>query len=95
MLLGKIKYYAMLIGATLLAIAAATLRIKTLKNQRDRAREEAARQKAVVHVGKVKEKERKKQQDSLLLKEERIKEEVEKKGEDFKGLDNLRDPNDF
>ena len=79
----------------LLAALAFVLRMQVLKNQRDNAREKVDVLKTSLHVKKtqekiVKEREKEKKEESLKLSDS-----LEKKGEDFKGVDNLTNPNDW
>lgn len=89
----KSKAYA--IGAALLAIIAFFARFQMVKNQRDKAKEQADIVKTQLHVEKVKKEIERKEKKKLSSQEESIKEEVKKKDEDFTGLDNLNNPNDW
>ena len=89
----KAKLY--LVGAVLLAVAAAVLRMQVLKNQRDKARVKAGTLTATVHAVRTKEKIIKEQE--LLNSRRRVElvKQLKKEGEDFEGVDNLTDSNKF
>lgn len=93
MLLGRIKYYGMAILTALLAIGAAVVRMRSLKNQRDKARQQRDVARARVHVAKVEKSIEKKQREELSRRESDIKERIEKN--ELEKLDNLTDSNDF
>jgi cell division protein FtsL len=92
-MIGRLKLYGIAIGTFLLAVLAGITRMQTLKNQRDKARQQRDVAKARVHIASVEKKIEKKKRLSLLSKEERIKEKVEKN--ELKDLDNLTDSNNF
>jgi len=95
MILQKIKLYGKVIAVAIFSVLA--IFGATMKGQRDRARAEADTAKAVVHAERVKRKIVKEEKEKLSQEESIIKEKIEKfkEGEEFEGLDNLSDPNNF
>lgn len=93
--LSKIKFYLVAIGAGILAVLTAVLRMKSLKRQRDNARHQRDVLDARVHVQQVQKSIAKKNKEALSKERVIIKEEVSKKGEAFEGIDSLENPNDF
>lgn len=91
----KLKAWSWQLGAALLAVGAVVLRLSVLKHQRDVARDKANRAEAQVHINKVEKIIKKKRKEELSTSLEEVEREVKKKGEDFEGLDNLSNPNDW
>jgi C4-dicarboxylate-specific signal transduction histidine kinase len=83
------------LGAALLAVLFFFLRMQSLKNQRDRAREERDVLKARSHVARVQKKIKREEEKRLVSRKADLVKELEKEGDDFKGVDNLTDSNDF
>jgi hypothetical protein len=83
------------LGAALLAVLFFFLRMQSLKNQRDRAREERDVLKARSHVSRVQKKIKREEKAKLSSRRAEIIKELDKSVEDFKGLDNLTDSNDY
>lgn len=90
-LIVKFKFYLYTIGAALVAALAFVLRTKSLKAQRDNARQEAEILKAKVHFNKTEKKIKEKEKKNLSLSLEKGKENI-KEGKDEE-LKNLLDPN--
>lgn len=90
-----IKSKLALLGAGLLTVLALFVRYQSVKNQRDRYKQqsEILRSRSVVEQNqkKIVREEKKKQ---VSRKAELVK-ELNKSKEEFKGLDNLNNPNDF
>lgn len=82
-------------GAIALAVLAVFVRLKVVTHQRDKAVVVAETLKARVHVQKVQKKIAKKEKEKLVSRRADIIKEIKKKDEDFTGLDNLNNPNDF
>ena len=89
----KSKLY--LVGAFLVAALGVLARVAFLKQARNKAEEKVEVLKAQAHANKIKSKIVKEESSKLSLKESEIKEKVEKKGENFEGVDNLTNSNDF
>ena len=68
---------------------------KIMKEQRDAAREKVDTLKGTIKAEKKTKEVVKKEEKTLIRRRAEIKKEVEKDDKDFKGLDNLSDPNDF
>lgn len=94
-MIGKIKFYLAAIGAAILAVLAAVVRINSLKNQRNKARQQRDILDARVHVQKTQKVLVKKKNEALSKERAKIKEELAKKGDEFEGIDSLKNPNDF
>lgn len=94
-LLNKIKYYLAAAGTALIGVAALVLRLRALETQRDKAKKERDSIKATLEAEQKGKQAKKQAEKDLIKKQEEIKEEVKKEGEDFKGLDNLSNPNDW
>ena len=89
------------IGAAIMAVLAFFVRLQMVKNQRDKARDKADVLGASVHAERVKKmiikEERKKgvsRRDTIKKKVKEL-EEGDVKDEDFEGIDNLTDSNDY
>lgn len=95
--LANLKVWGWVLLASFAAVA--TAGAVTLKGQRDRARQDRDHARATIHAERTKKKIVKEEKEKLSLKESEIKEEVKKleegKDEEFKGLSNLSDPNNF
>ena len=91
----KINKNLWVIGGAILTVLAFFARLQYLKGARDRALVKADTMKATVHAERVK-REAIKQQE-LLNSRRRVKliKDIKKEGEDFEGVDNLTDSNDF
>lgn len=83
------------VGAAALIVLAAIGRMQMLKNARDNARKERDTLKARVHVNKVNKMIKKEEKKVLFSRREELKKELSKKKEDFEGVKNFTDPNDF
>jgi hypothetical protein len=81
------------IGAALLAALA--FFAKTFKTQRDNAREKVDILKTSAHAERVKKEVIKEEEKKIVSRRADLIKELEKEGEDFKGLDNLNNPNDY
>lgn len=96
-LLTKIQAKLAGVGVILLGIAAAIFRMKSLKNQRDRAEAKADTLKATVHAQRVKERIKKEEEVKLSSRRAEIAKEIEdikRLGENSEGVKNLLHPND-
>lgn len=83
------------LGAALLVVLSFFVRLKIVTSQRDRATKVAAvlksRNNVIVEQRKIK-----REEEATLLKElASIEEELKKPEEEFKGVENFNDPNDF
>lgn len=89
------KAKAAAFGAAALTILAFVVRLKFVTMQRDEATKVAEtlkhRNKVIVDQRKIKREEEK----QLLGELSKIKEEIEKPDEEFEGLENFNEPNDF
>lgn len=83
------------IGAAILIVLAAIGRMQVLKNQRDKAKMERDVLKARVHVQRVNKKIKKEEKVKLSSRRADLKKELSKKKEEFEGVSNFTDPNDF
>jgi hypothetical protein len=90
-----IKAKLALIGAVLLSVLAVFARLKLVEHQRDKQKVRADILDARLHIQKVQKKIVKEERDRLLSEEESLSKELSKKGEEFEGVDNLSDPNNF
>ena len=82
-------------GAAALAFIAMFVRLKLVENQRDKAEGVAEVLVARHTVAKKQEKIKRKEEGDLTSRRGEIAKEIEKKREEFKGLDNLSDSNDY
>jgi uncharacterized protein (DUF3084 family) len=94
-LLIKLRSKAAILGAGLLAILAFFLRLNFLKNARDRAEIESDTLRATVHAERTRKKIIKEEEKERVSRRDTIKKELEKKGEEFEGVDNLTNSNDY
>ena len=85
----------MALGAAVLAFLALMTRLKIVKNQRDKAKEQTEVLKARQHVIKTQRLIKRKEQVKLVSRRADLKKELEKNKEDFEGVDNFNDPNKF
>ena len=85
----------MAFGAAVLALLAMVLRMKVLKEQRDRAENQRDVLKARSHVIKTQRVIKRKEKEKLVSRRVELKKELDKEGEDFEGVDNFSEPNDF
>jgi len=85
----------MAFGAAVLGVLTLLLRMKVLKKQRNKARKQTDVLKARHQVIKQKRVIKRKEQERLVSRRADLKKELDKEGEDFKGVDNFSDPNDF
>jgi hypothetical protein len=76
-------------------IAGIVVALKVLKGQRDRARRARDTLRATIGAKKRAEMSGRRSAELLRKEEKKIEEEVEKPDEDFKGIDNLSDSNDY
>lgn len=83
------------IGAALLAGLAFFVRFQAVKNQRDKAVMERDVLKARSHVAIQQKKIKRKEEERLVSHSADIVKELNKKKEEWKGIDNLKDPNDY
>lgn len=83
------------LGAAILAFLAFFVRFQAVKNQRDRAVMERDVLKVRHNVIKVQKKIAREEKKRLVSRKADIVKELSKKKEDFKGIDNLSDSNDF
>ena len=83
------------LGAVALSIFYFIVRIQMLKNQRDKAEVVAETLKARHHVAVTQSKIKRKNKKELVSRKADIVKELEKSKEEFKGLDNLKNSNDF
>lgn len=90
-----IKAKAALLGAALLSVLAFFARLKYVEHQRDKQKVRADILDARLHIQRVQKKIVKEERDRLLSEEESLSKELSKKGEEFEGVDNLSDPNNF
>jgi hypothetical protein len=82
-------------GAAVLAVLALWVRLQAVKNQRDRAVVVAETLKARHHTVLVQRKIKREEEKRLVTLKGDIEKEVKKDVKDFKGLDNLSNPDDF
>lgn len=87
------KLYA--IGAGVLGLLALILRMQSLKNGRDRARQERDVLKARHHVQKTQKKIKRKEEERLVSHKADIVNQIKKEKEEFEGISSLEDSNDF
>jgi len=85
----------MALGAALLAVLAFFTRLQVVKNQRDKAQQQRDVLKARHHVAVVQKKIKRKNEKELSKKKVEIRKEISKPKEEFKGVDNLTDSNDY
>lgn len=90
-----IKSKLLAIGAALVGVAAVFLRMNYLKNKTEKLERERDIAVARAHIKDVQKRVERKERDRLLSKEESLSKELSKEGEDFEGVDNLSNPNDF
>ena len=83
------------LGAALLIILAAIARFKVVKHQRDRAVQVAETLKARHVFRKKTDKIKREEKVKLVSRRAEIIKEISKDEKDFKGVDNLSNPNDF
>ena len=81
--------------AALLGIGYFFLRFSYLKKKAKSQEQVVETLKARQHVQRTKERIKRKEKEQLHSRRVEIVKELEKKDEDFKGLDNLSNPNDF
>jgi len=91
----KINKNLWVIGGAILTVLAFFARLQYLKGARDRALVKADTMKATVHAERVKREAIKEQEKIYRRRRVEIKEELKKKGEDFEGVDNLTNPDDY
>lgn len=94
MLLG-LKAKLASVGLFLVSLSALILRLKYLKNKSDRLERVADTLKARHNAEQVRKKVIKKEKERLVSRRAEIVKEIEKDDKDFKGVDNLSNPNDF
>ena len=92
-MLSQVKLWLIAGGTALLAGLAVIA--KVLKAQRDSAREAVDTLKGTIKAEKKTKEVVKKEKERLVSRRADLKKEIEKDDEDFEGLDNLRDPNDY
>ncbi len=93
--LAGLKAKGMAAGAIALAVFAFFVRFQMVKNQRDKAVVVADTLKARHHVQKTQKKIKREEEKRLVSRRADIVKEIAKEKGEFKGLDNLRDSNDF
>jgi len=93
MFLSKWKWSA--IGAALLSFLAMFVRLKIVKKQRDKLKRVTETLKSRDSIVKEQKKLIKKEKIKAVERLERRQHELKKPVKDFKGLDNLSNPNDF
>jgi hypothetical protein len=93
MILSKIKIWLAAAGAVLLALL--TLRMKMLKASLEKAREDNKILEASRNAHRKKEEVIKEEEANRVSRKAELIKELEKEGEDFEGLNNLNNPNDF
>lgn len=94
MLLGlKAKLAA--VGLFLVSLSALILRLTYLKNKADRLERVTDTLKARHNAEQVRKKVIKKEKERLVSRRAEIVKEIEKDDKEFKGIDNLSNPNDF
>lgn len=91
----SIKAKLVAAGGLLLAVLAAVLRMKMLKQQRDKAKDVAETLRARAHVQNVHSQIKREEEKNLHSRRVEILKEIRKEAEEFSGADNLTDPNDF
>ena len=95
LLLVKIKKNLYVIGAALAGLAYAVLRILALKRAKNKAEDQVDILKTTIHAERVKKEIIKEEEKKRVSRRADLLKELEKEGEDFKGLDNLNNPNDY
>jgi hypothetical protein len=95
LLVTKVKKNLYVIGAALAGLAYFVIRILTLKKARDRAEDKVDILKTTIHAERVKKEIIKEEEKKRVSRRADLLNELEKDGEDFKGLDNLNNPNDY
>lgn len=90
-----LKSKAALVGAALLYVLALLTRLQYLKNKANKQEQRANLLDARLTLSKVQKKISKEVSKDTEKKKEKIKKEVGKDAQDFKGLDNLSDPNNY
>ena len=93
MILSRIKIWLAAAGAVLLALL--TLRMKMLKSSLERAREDNMILNASMTAHRKKEEVIKEEEVKRVSRRADLLKELEKEGEDFKGLDSFNNPNNF
>lgn len=93
MILSKLKIWLAAAGAVLLALL--TFRMKMLKSSLEQAREDNLILNASANAHRKKEEVIKEEEKKQVSRRADLVKELEKEGEDFKGLDNLNNPNDY
>ena len=89
------------LGAAILVVLAFFVRLQTVKNQRDKAKVKADTLEASAHAERVKKKITREEEREGVSRRETIRKKVKElekgdvKDEDFEGVDNLTDPNDY
>ncbi len=87
------KLYAF--GAAVLGVLFLMLRIEALKNKNERLTTVAETLKARQHVEKQQKKIKREEEKKLVSRKAELIKELEKEGDEFKGVDNLTNSNDF
>jgi thymidine kinase len=82
-------------GTALLSFLFLFLRMKSLENQRDKAVVVSETLTARHHVQKTQKKIKREEEKKLVSRRAEIIKEIEKPEEEFDGIDNLTDANDF
>jgi hypothetical protein len=83
------------IGAAVLVVLGFLLRLKMVTHQRDKAKVVAETLKARHHVAVVQKKIKREEEKKLLKELSSIEKEIEKDDDEFQGVDNLTNSNDF
>lgn len=83
------------IGALVLSVLAVIGRMQFLKNSRDRAELKADTLRATVHAERVKKEVIKEEEKRLSSRRASLIKELKEEGENFEGVDNLTDSNDY
>jgi len=82
-------------GAIALAMLGFFVKLKVVTAQRDKARESADVLKAQVHQNRVQAKIKKEHRAKVVSHKAELLKELNKNDEEFEGLKNLKEPNDF
>lgn len=89
----KLKAWGWAIAAALIGVLAGYAGVQ--KHRAGKFKDKAETLKATVNAERVRKEIEKKERDTLSLKEREIEEKVKKKDENFTGIDNLTNSNDF
>jgi hypothetical protein len=91
----KLSKNLYVIGTAVLGVLAVVLRMQSLKKGRDRARDRAEILEATIHAERVKKQIIKEKEEEARSRRADLIKELNKEGEEFEGVDNLTDSNDY